>query len=413
MPQKKSNIHFTLKELKGIPLIDKVRQIPYITDEPKISSYVCFPSQGIASKYSIPEKAYGQGFDFSEDLAKIKAMAECLERICLFNPIKARLIKAQFREKTFVNPLDFCCISQEQALIIKDHCLDSEFLWYPVTEFPLERETYVPAQMVFLSHHFDQEFALRGEKISTGAAFGNNGESQNAFMRGFFEVIERDACMYAYLTQNKLRKITNLPKNIQKFFFYLERYALEPAVFDISSDLEIPCVLAVMLDRSGIGDAVNVGAKAGREYTEAILGAIYESLQCRRGSRIHSKLEDDLEDPPIDALQDIETRHKYWRRKERLEDISSWLENYSEVNYYTLSSSREVERAYSQVLKMGFHIYVADITLPEISEAGFEVKKVIIPELHPLYIDEQSKCLYSTHYGQICSDLKLKPHPFT
>jgi hypothetical protein len=60
-----------------------------------------------------------------------------------------------------------------------------------------------------------------------------------------------------------------------------------------------------------------------------------------------------------------------------------------------------------------FNVFVADITLPEIKEKGFEVLKVVIPELHPLYLDENAKALYSIHYGQIKEDKTLKPHPFT
>ena len=58
-------------------------------------------------------------------------------------------------------------------------------------------------------------------------------------------------------------------------------------------------------------------------------------------------------------------------------------------------------------------MFVADITLPEIKEKGFEVLKVIIPELHPLYLDERAKALYSVHYGSIKDNPDLKPHPLT
>jgi hypothetical protein len=61
----------------------------------------------------------------------------------------------------------------------------------------------------------------------------------------------------------------------------------------------------------------------------------------------------------------------------------------------------------------GFHIYVADLTLPKIRAHGFEVKKVVIPELHPLYLDERAKALYSVHHGRINDDPTLKPHPIT
>jgi len=50
--------------------------------------------------------------------------------------------------------------------------------------------------------------------------------------------------------------------------------------------------------------------------------------------------------------------------------------------------------------------------LPEIREKGFQVLKAVIPDLHPMYLSETAKMLYSNHYGNI-KDKKLKPHPLT
>ena len=41
-----------------------------------------------------------------------------------------------------------------------------------------------------------------------------------------------------------------------------------------------------------------------------------------------------------------------------------------------------------------YHVYVADITIDELKCVGFEVLKVIIPELHPLYLDERATISY-------------------
>ena len=64
-------------------------------------------------------------------------------------------------------------------------------------------------------------------------------------------------------------------------------------------------------------------------------------------------------------------------------------------------------------MELANNIFIADITIPQIKTNGFEVVKVIIPELHPLYLDEEAKALYSVHHGEIKEDKTLKPHPFT
>jgi AICAR transformylase/IMP cyclohydrolase PurH len=72
-----------------------------------------------------------------------------------------------------------------------------------------------------------------------------------------------------------------------------------------------------------------------------------------------------------------------------------------------------IDDTFNRLNSMGYHLYSADITLPEIADAGFEVKKVIVPELHPLYLDERAKYLYSKHAGELKEDKSLAPHPFT
>jgi len=58
-----------------------------------------------------------------------------------------------------------------------------------------------------------------------------------------------------------------------------------------------------------------------------------------------------------------------------------------------------------------YHLF--PIQIEYIRDSGFQITKVIIPELHPLYLDERAKALYSVHHGLIEEDAGLKPHPFT
>ena len=73
--------------------------------------------------------------------------------------------------------------------------------------------------------------------------------------------------------------------------------------------------------------------------------------------------------------------------------------------------TKTLEQTQNAVLDRGFHIYVADVTLPELKQAGFEVLRVVVPELLPLYLTEANKMLYSVHHGEIPNDPSLRPHP--
>ena len=102
--------------VKKIDLVDKERELPLITDEPKFPSFVTFPSLTASKKY-FTDNIYGQGFDKDEIFAKIKSIGECLERLCLFNPQTKKLVKSKFKsKKDFIDPSLFFCYSEEQVI---------------------------------------------------------------------------------------------------------------------------------------------------------------------------------------------------------------------------------------------------------------------------------------------------------
>src|SRR3989344_5959250 len=203
--------------VKKIDLVDKERELPLITDEPKFPSFVTFPSLTASKKY-FTDNIYGQGFDKDEIFAKIKSIGECLERLCLFNPQTKKLVKSKFKsKKDFIDPSLFFCYSEEQVINREEFLRkikEDTYLWYPAKDLITNKAVFLPAQLIFLSNNFHNELPIRKEKISTGAAFGLK-ESKRAVKAGFFEVIERDSCVPAYLAKNRINRIINLPLEIR------------------------------------------------------------------------------------------------------------------------------------------------------------------------------------------------------
>ena len=112
--------------------------------------------------------------------------------------------------------------------------------------------------------------------------------------------------------------------------------------------------------------------------------------------------------------QDKENRLIYWRDLDRIENVGHLINQDPEIPYEDVQKKRlSLGKAVSSVVSKGFNMVVVDITLPEIKEQGFETLKIVVPELHPLYLDEGAKSLYSVHHGEIKEDPMLKPHPVT
>jgi ribosomal protein S12 methylthiotransferase accessory factor len=390
------------------------REVPLFTDEPKFYNYFCIPSGGAKNKYLVDD-IFGQGFDPNRGKSKLKSIAEMLERLCLSNPSVDFTTSHFIKNKHFIQPSIFFCYSEEQIpnLDKKKNELDKgNYQWMEVKKIPEEKDFYIPAQMVYLSKSFGREYWLRKEQISTGAALGKKGDNR-AFKTGFLESVERDAIMSFYLKKVSGRKMYSFPKKIQNLISYLNRYQLETHIFDITTDLCIPSVLALTLDYTGLGEAVNVGSSSGLSFEKAIEKSILESIQCRRIGRASKKF---IEAEPIDEtkINSLEARLIYWRDLDRIEHVRHLIEEKPQVSFQKLPHKRiSLNSAIQKLTEKKFNVLVADITLPEIKKIGFEVLKVVIPELHPLYLDERAKSLYSIHHGTIKNDPTLKPHPVT
>ena len=408
----KNNQNSILRQLHAIGLTQEEVESAIITDEPKLPNYICLPNSVYDS-----ERCHGQGFDTNINRARIKSVAECLERICLFYPDKNSTPIVKFDgQLNFVNPLSFVSYSEKQ-IDREEHEAEirrNKMSWWPAVDILNNSEVFVPTQLLFLSGDFDGEFQIRRERISTGCAFGKCGESR-ALYSGFFEVIERDAIMGAYLMKRGLPKINNLPKEIKELVEYYNRYNLEVHIFDATSDLGIPTVMSLVLDNTGIGEAVNLGAKSGKNYFECIRGSLFEAIQPRRAARMAYILNPErLKFDESKEINGMEERYAYWHPVERIGDIDFWLDSHLEADYNLLSrKNMSLKESLDIIRSREFSVYVSDITLPKIKEKGFETLKVLIPELHPLYLAENAKALYSVHYGEIHDNPKLKPHPFT
>ena len=400
--------------LVGIGLSSSSKEVPLFTDEPKFYNYFTVPNERASKRYNV-DNVYGQGFDSNKNISKIKSVGEVLERLCLSNHRKDFIINSFQENGKSIRPSLFFCYSQEQVSNLdkrKKELDTGEYRWIEARKIPEGQMVYVPAQMVFLSRAFGDEYALRKEQISTGAALGKVGENR-AFKTGFLESVERDAIMSFYLKKIEGRKMFDFPKEIDELLNYLKRYQLETHVFDVTTDLKIPSILALTLDYTGLGEAVNVGSSSDLNYKKAIKKAITESIQCRRIGRLSKDFlqADSIGESNINSLED---RLIYWRDLNRIENVKHLINERPQISYRTITKKQiSLSQAINNVSSRNFNILTVDITLPEIKKQGFETLKVVVPEFHPLYLDERAKALYSIHHGEIKNDSTLKPHPVT
>ncbi len=362
---------------------------PIFADEPKVPGFFCMPRE--THEPLETTRSSGFGTHRSPAIARIKATAECLEGLCLYNPPAVGLDEGRFEDAgTQTDPLRFFDRRSTLAESAAEECRASTFRWWRAERLGAG-PTLIPAQTVFNARFLLREFALRAELSSTGAALGERGRGR-ALESGLLEVIERDALVRVFHGRRPFTRIIDLPAGVEQLVATLKRYRLEPHVFDVASELDVPTILVITIDRTGAGPAVCAGAAADFRAARAIEKAILESIQNRGMLRIRRATDGAGEKLDASEIRSTSMRQRFWADPDRIADIERWFELANTKRYSDSTwSLLDVAALTRQLEKRGFEVFVADITLPAVERQGFEVLKVVCPDLLPMYMDERAQ----------------------
>lgn len=402
------------------------KEISY-NDEPKLFSY------GIHFKDKFSngndEDAGAAGVSFNKKRALLKVLGEAIERYALSGNTDKKFIYKSFNE---LISLRKSVLRLERLILFADKKLyinglnNKKFHWIEGRSLMSRKKILVPAQLVYVPYQYHSSESLLRFPISTGAAAGFSLEE--ALYRGICEIVERDSFIISYLNKLPSPRIDLLhirDSTINDILHSFRRYKLEIVILDLTTNLQIPVFAAITLDRTGIGPAVSAGLKAGFNVKETIIGAIEESLMVR--SWIRDKFI--YRDPNYKRggkVITIEDRAHYWFPTPIIRDLDFWLKskNLKRINTKNSKKSNNLRKVVELLKKENIQVLYVDITDEKMKNYGFVVVKVIIPKLHPLYLDERypylrGERLYNVpvkmeflQSSKTESQLNKIPHPF-
>lgn len=387
-------------------------------DEPKLYVYrALLPLHKTKTK----EQIIVSGISFtSKYMALLKCLGEWIERLALFNYNERMVLFSTFL-KLDKKALDLSLYININGESFKNKKMGWIYGW----NHTMQKNSFIPAQLVYLNYlnkYLKKEGSLT-TPISTGAAGGFDHES--TLLRGIYEVVERDAFMTVYLTRSKvpridLKSVKN--KTIQFIVESYERYKLELYAFEITNDIGIPVFLTLVVDKTGFGPSVTIGAKANLNKEKAIIGSIEEAFMIRPWLRKEkfSKKPDSIKIQPINIISLI-NRAKFWYPLERLEKLGFLLKQpprfYNKVKT-PCPKKDELSHVTKILYENGYQIFYADIT-PISFRKNYLVYKILIPGLQPLYLNERKKEVVqdrlkavSFHFGKKKYKINSFPHPF-
>lgn len=383
----------------------------------------------------VPSGSVGDGAAFDHNTAATKALAECLERYSMCNYDPNDLIKGSFSElksKGVLDPNLFKAFSDEQLkdpVYHKNHYFNCStmFSWTRVVSLVGEKQFLVPAQLVFLLYETREgEPIIRGMTTSGAAAGSSRGM---AAYNAICEAIERDSFMIFWL--NKLTPpvidLSDIDNPvILKILEECRRHNINITFFDITTDVGVSTVLAVILDNAVGRCAVRVAPRTDLDIEQAIIDASIEALKAGVSDDVTASEREAVHRAGHD-IYTLPQRRIFWSDQARKKEIDFLfggpLKKIIKGDFFDADYDKKLKGLKKILQENDFEAYLADVTAPIAKEAGLTIFVSLLPRLYPLYLNEHYKYLgvkrlYDAPVKMGClktprkeEEMNLVPHP--
>ncbi len=335
------------------------------------------------------------------DSAMAKAMGEAVERYCAAIYALDELPLASYADASFpcVHPGDFALHDAAQYQ-------SPGFPWVPFTETtpvrwveaadPLTGESrYLPAAMVYCPYTYrrgSQDSPI-GQSISTGLACHMSLEQ--AALSGLYEVVERDAftiTWQAMLAPPQIR-VETLDDEAYDLVRRIERTGRQVTLFNITMDVAIPSILAVVRGGSPEHPALVFAASSDLNPSRAALKALEEAPHTGRYSL-----------QILDAMPRLVVEAGHANVIEQKDHLNFYCDpaNVARAEFIFASKERQdfdelqdlstgdpagdVTAILNLVSQVGHQALLAELTTPDVAQLGMAVVRAVIPGFHPLYM---------------------------
>lgn len=344
----------------------------------------------------------------SPELALLKCVSELVERFSLYNLNAEPVIFSKYGDSARqINLNNY--LSENQLYGVK-------FAWANANSLHDADEHHIPFQLIYFNNIRGHHEPLLCDRNSTGAAGGFN--KSEVILRGIYEVIERDSFMTAYLGKVNCPSIDLHTIHNEKIRHICEtyyRYNYEIKLIEITSDLQVPAYLTILIDKTKQLPYFTLGAKANLNPEVAIVGSLEEAFMSRgwlRNLSMKGKLRQFMSN-----TKNIKThlqRAGYWTAENSLSKLNFFIKpktkSYLVKGYSKLSPENELKLLSEKLYSSGINAYYVNITPRIFHSTNYVVYKVIAPQLQPLYLSEANKKI---HYERVKSSIiNSIPHPF-
>jgi ribosomal protein S12 methylthiotransferase accessory factor len=236
-----------------------------------------------------PDERTSNGKGTTDASAQLGAIVEALERYCASQARPEALVfgPATALDAPAIAPHELVLYSDRQygtpGFRYRQPGADEALTWIRATVLGSGQTVFVPAALVYLDFAGDGERERFAQMTTSGLAGGEDLES--AVLAALYELVERDAFVITWLNRLPAARI-DFPDDVgigAEIRRHYRRFGIETLAFDLTTDLGIPVVLAIAVDRSGNLPAASVGLGCSLRPQTALDRAVMEVAQVRAG----------------------------------------------------------------------------------------------------------------------------------
>ncbi|HEY2388479.1 MAG TPA: YcaO-like family protein [Candidatus Binatia bacterium] len=376
----------------------------------------------------------------TSESALLGALGEAVERYAIGSYREEDTFRASFREveRVALDPSRLIFFADEQYSWERFPYVrfspETPLSWVAGVSLSDGSEKLVPAARVFTPYVAPHPAERLLQSTSTGAAC--HSEKEQATLLGLYECIERDAVMIAWLNRMSLALLDPAAYEDWELASAVERCRrvdLDVQLFDATTDVGVPTVLAVLASPLGIVPSVAVGAATRASMVEAARKALIESAhtffwihtRCRVSDlpRFRSDYADVVSLDQHSLLYgDPRMRTKLGFLMEHgKRGASSRTAEPRDVAGTTAAD--EFARCRDVLRWLDLEAVVVDVTPRDVADLGLAVVRVVVTDLHPLWGGHHVRCLGGVRVRQTPvtlgyfpqalrpAELNTDPHP--
>jgi ribosomal protein S12 methylthiotransferase accessory factor len=415
--------------VKGLTLLPwSGSQIPLMHMVAPIPSYGALPCGGSISRPG------GSAIDLDSAVAQV--VFEVVERYSAAFVDYSSLVFGQASSTAFVTGAELPLFAEHQYQQegwpfqrLRD---DSAINWVRCRSLLTGRSRFVPAVLVYIPYRPVSRDELLGPSTSTGMAAGRSFDA--ACLAGLLEVCEREGFnnMWMHRLSMPLLDVDATPLGAE-ISELLRACQGEVTFVDISTDLRVPTVMAVLRQPLFGRPLVTVGASAKPTFERACRKALGEAVSEYERIRVRMEETGQEEWRPADDFSNVTDFEwhglSYWtpEMQEHLEFMTaSSVTRRLEQDIEFHGDDRSALLHFLAILETKVSdVVVVELTTRELEELGVCAVKVMVPELVPLHPDHRypwlgHRRLYEIpgllgyrSYARTPEELNPYPHPFS